>query len=157
MKSTLRVQPADAQALASLAPDLAALPLFVDYGQDVARLTASLQRALEAGEGLLVAVDAADSPVGLAWYVARGAFGLGAYLRLLAVVAGGQGRGAGRALLHAFEEATQSARGGQLVLCNAVNAPALAFYAAHGYAQVGVLRRFVRPQHDEVLLHRPPA
>lgn len=157
MKSTSRVQPADARALASLAPRLAALPLLVDYGQDEAGLTALLQRALAAGEGLLVAVDATDSPVGLAWYVPRGAFGVGAYLRLLAVVPEGQGRGAGRGLLHAFEEATQNARGGQLVLCNAVNAPALAFYAAHGYAQVGVLRRFVRPEHDEVLLHRPPA
>lgn len=156
MRGCVHVGPADPAALKVLAGPLAALPLLQAYGQTATNLEAALLRALAEGDGLLVATTTQNGPVGLAWFTPRGGLGLAAYLRLLAVVPEARSLGAGRALLHAFESDSQHARGGQLVLCNAKNAPALGFYRANGYAQVGVLRRFVRPEHDELLLHRPP-
>lgn len=155
MKLALRVVAAAPEGLTALAPQLAALPLLQAYGQTAAGLQNALLRAHDEGEGLLVALDAVGRPLGLAWFAARGGLGLAAYLRLLAVVPQARSRGVGRTLLAAFEAATDQAHGGHLVLCNAKNAPALAFYRAHGYAQVGLLYRFVRPEHDEVLLHKP--
>lgn len=157
MRTALRVVAAAPEALAALAPQLAALPLLQAYGQTAAGLRDALLRAHAEGEGLLVALDTSEVALGLAWFAPRGGLGLAAYLRLLAVVPQARALGAGRALLGAFEAATAHARGGHLVLCNAQNAPALGFYRAHGYAQVGLLHRFVRPEHDEVLLHKAPA
>lgn len=157
MKEAVRIEVADESALRTLAAPLAALPLLQAYGQTAANLEKALLDSLAAGDGLLVARAAQAAPVGLAWFTPRGGLGLAAYLRLLAVVPEARSLGTGRALLHAFEAASQHARGGQLVLCNAKNAPALGFYRTNGYVQVGVLRRFVRPEHDELLLHRPPA
>src|ERR1700694_5928597 len=88
--------------VAQLAPALAELPLMVRYGRSAARIAADLAAALARGDGLL-AWEVAGAARGLAWFLREGTFGMGGYLRLIALAEGAQGGGAGAALLAAFE------------------------------------------------------
>lgn len=152
----MSVRAADAATLQQVVQRVALSPLLGRYRLAPDAFFARLSRAHAEGDGLLVAMaDDLKEPVGLAWYLARGAFGTGSYLRLLLVAPSHLGQGLGAALLHEVEARCQQAPGGHFVLSETSNAPALAFYLGHGYAQVGVLPDFVRPGHTEALLWKP--
>jgi len=140
----MELRPATPQDLAPLAAGLARLPLMQRYGRDEPGLAASLAAALARGDGLLLAVEA-GAPLGLAWYLRDGTFGLGGYLKLMAVLPGAQARGVGAALLGAFEAELARGSAHGFLLCSDFNRPAQAFYQRHGWARVGALPDLVLP------------
>ena len=148
--TTLALRPAGPEDLAPLAAGLSRLPLLVRYGRSEARLAADLAAALARGDGLLLAVEA-GAPVGLVWYLRDGTFGLGGYLKLMAVLPGAQARGVGAALLAAFEAELARGAAHGFLLCSDFNAPAQAFYARHGWARVGALPGLVLPEVTELV------
>jgi ribosomal protein S18 acetylase RimI-like enzyme len=122
----------------------------VRYGRTVEGLEAALRGALARGEGLLIAEES-GALTGLAWFLPAGTLALGGYLRLIAVLGDGQGRGSGAALLAAFEAETAKASAHAFLLVSDFNEAAQRFYARHGYARVGAMPGLVLPDVGEVL------
>lgn len=133
-----------------LAPLLARLPLMERYGRDATALARDLADALARGDGLVVAEEGGEL-AGLAWFMPRGAFGLGAYLRLIALVPGRQGHGVGVALLAAFEQAAAADGRHAFLLVSDFNHGAQRFYARQGYSRVGTIPGLVLPDVDEIV------
>jgi ribosomal protein S18 acetylase RimI-like enzyme len=144
------IRPLAREEIPALAGALAALALMVRYRRDAAALARSLEAALARGEGLLVS-DEGGRIAGLAWFTPAGTLALGGYLRLIAVVPGGEGRGTGLALLRAFEAETARASAHAFLLVSDFNEGAIRFYEREGYARVGPLPGLVLPDVAEVL------
>lgn len=140
----MELRPAAEADLAPLAAGLARLPLLVRYGRPAGRIEADLRAALARGDGLLLAVEA-GRPAGLAWYLRQGTFGLGGYLKLMAVLPDAQARGVGAALLSAFEAEVAAVSAHAFLLCSDFNEGAQRFYERHGWAPVGALPGLVLP------------
>lgn len=93
---------------------------------------------------------------GFAWYIARGAFGLSGYLKLLGVSREARGRGIGGALLgHVERRALADGQDDLFLLVSDFNLPAQRFYIAHGYRQVGILADYVCPGIAELIYRKP--
>jgi ribosomal protein S18 acetylase RimI-like enzyme len=146
----VRIRPLEAAELPALSEALAALPLMVRYGRGAAGLARALEAARARGDGLLVAEDA-GAVRGLAWFLTAGTLALGGYLKLIAVLPGGEGRGTGAALLRAFEAETARASAHAFLLVSDFNEGARRFYEREGYAVVGPLPGLVLPDVAEVL------
>ncbi len=146
----MNVRPLARDEIPALAAALAALPLMVRYRRDAAALGRALEAALARGDGLLVADDG-GAVRGLAWFTPAGTLALGGYLRLIAVVAGGEGKGTGVALLRAFEAETAKASAHAFLLVSDFNDGAMRFYEREGYARVGAMPGLVLPDVAEVL------
>jgi ribosomal protein S18 acetylase RimI-like enzyme len=139
-----------AEDLPALARALAALPLMVRYGNTPEKLERALSAALGRGEGLLVAEEG-GALAGLAWFLTTGTLAMGGYLRLIAVLGAGEGRGTGSALLTAFEAAVARESAHAFLLVSDFNAGAQRFYERHGYGRVGALPGLVLPDVGELL------
>jgi ribosomal protein S18 acetylase RimI-like enzyme len=96
--------------------------------------------------------DEPDGVAGVAWFLLRGTFGCGGYLKLLAVLPGSAGRGAGSALLAAFECALIGQQRAAFLLVSDFNTAAQAFYRSRGYLQCGTLPSLVLPDVTELIL-----
>jgi len=149
------IRPAALEDLPALASALAPLPLFQAYRLDAAALEARFRGALERGEGLLLATESA--PVGVCWFLTRGTFGTGAYLRTLAIREQRQGSGLGARLLAAYESGCGAPPGGYFLLTSDFNTAAQRFYQRHGYRQVGALPDFATPGVAERVFWKPRA
>jgi GNAT superfamily N-acetyltransferase len=141
---------ATAADLAPLAAGLARLPLMLRYGRGADRLLADLSASLARGDGLLLALEG-GRPAGLAWFLRQGTLGMGGYLRLMAVLPEAQARGAGAALLAAFEAEVSAGSPHAFLLCSDFNAPAQRFYERHGWTRVGALPALVLPDVTELI------
>jgi GNAT superfamily N-acetyltransferase len=146
----MELRPATAADLPPLAAGLAALPLMARYRRDAGRIEADLAAALARGDGLLVAAEG-GRPAGLAWFLRQGTFGMGGYLRLMAVLPAAQARGTGAALLAAFEAEVAAVSRHAFLLCSDFNAAARGFYEKHGWARVGALPGLVLEDVAEVI------
>jgi GNAT superfamily N-acetyltransferase len=149
----VEIRAADPDDVPALAEGLARLPLLVRYGRTASGLARDLGEALERGDGLLVAVEAA-APAGLAWFLRQGTFGLGAYLKLMAVLPEAQAHGVGAALLAAFEAESAIQAGHAFLLCSDFNGPAQRFYERRGWVRVGALPALVLPGVAELVYWR---
>ena len=152
------MRPDEAPALAAAVADQ---PLLVRYGVTRDGLARSLSHALVAGEGLLVGEDqsigegrATDRLLGFAWYLPQGGFGLGGYLKLIALAPGAESRGLGRALLTAVEQAASAHSAHLFLLVSDFNLAAQRFYERAGYARSGALPGLVLPDVTELIYHR---
>ncbi len=146
----MTVRPLRASDIPALAPALAALPLMTRYRRGADRVAADLEAALARGDGLL-AWEVAGAARGLAWFLREATFGMGGYLRLIALAEGAQGSGGGAALLAAFEEEVARASRHAFLLVSDFNEAAQRFYERHGYARVGALPGLVLPEVDELI------
>ncbi len=146
----MRIRPLDAEEIPALARALAGVPLMVRYGRGPDALERALSGARARGERLLVA-DEGGEIRGLAWFLTQGTLALGGYLRLIAMLPGAEGKGAGAALLAAFEAETASESRHAFLLVSDFNEGAQRFYERHGYARVGALPALVLPDVGEVL------
>ncbi len=144
------IRPLTAREVPALAAGLARLPLLRRYGRSTAKLEATLDAALERGDGLLVAQEK-GTPVGLAWFLTSGTLALGGYLRLLAVLEPFQGRGLGAELLAAYEAEVARVSAHAFLLTSESNAAAQRFYERRGYRRVGMLPSLVVRGEDEAL------
>lgn len=144
------IRPLRAADVATLAPALAALPLMLRYRRTAAQLAGDLDAALARGDGLL-AWEVEGEARGLAWFLRDGTFGMGGYLKLIALAEGAQGGGAGAALLAAFEAEVARASRHAFLLVSHFNVDAQRFYERRGYARVGALPALVLPDVDEVV------
>jgi GNAT superfamily N-acetyltransferase len=151
MSDDARVRPLAEGDVDALAGELGKLPLLSLYGRGPGARAGDLRAALARGDGLLVfePEPGAGAPTGLAWFLPNGTFGLGAYLRLLAVAGGKQGKGAGSALLAAFEQASKAQSRHAFALVSGFNAAAQKFYEKHGYAKVGAVPSLVQRDVEE--------
>ncbi len=146
----MEVRPATAPDLAPLAAGLAGLELMRRYGRDEPKLSADLEQALARGDGLLLAVEA-GRPVGMAWFLRQGTFGLGGYLKLMAILPSAQSRGVGGKLLAVFEARLAESAAIGFLLCSDFNTAAQAFYERHGWTRVGALPGLVLPEVAELI------
>lgn len=144
------VRPARADELAALAAAVAPQPLLSRYEISSSRLAQLLAEALGRGEPVLVADDGGVAR-GFAWYLHSGTLGVGGYLRLIALVPGAEGRGAGAALLDAVEADVATRARHLFLLVSHWNEGARRFYARRGYGEVGRLPAFVRADTDEII------
>lgn len=106
------------------------------------------------GQRLFVASDGA-SVLGFVWMDLRGAFSTAPYLRLIAVAPGARGGGLGSLLLGEFEARGRAVGRDCCLLVSDFNAPARAFYARHGYREIGLIPDFARPGIGEVIMVKP--
>jgi GNAT superfamily N-acetyltransferase len=134
----------------ALARALAAVPLMVRYGRTPDALGAALSAAHGRGERLLVAEEG-GAIRGLAWFLTAGTLALGGYLRLIAMLPGAEGKGAGAALLAAFEAETARESRHAFLLVSDFNDGARRFYERHGWVRAGALPGLVLPDVAEVL------
>ena len=148
------IRPATPEDLPALAAALAPLPLFKAYGLEATALAARFRGALERGEGLLLATDE-SGPVGVCWFLTRGTFGTGAYLRTLAIREDRHGSGLGAQLLAAYEAGCGDPPGGFFLLTSDFNEGAQRFYQRYGYHQVGQLPGFAAPGVTELVFWKP--
>jgi ribosomal protein S18 acetylase RimI-like enzyme len=148
------IRPATPEDCSALGVTLSPLPLFQAYQLTAPALTQRFESALQRGEGLLLA-EAHGAPVGVCWFISRGAFGSGAYLRTLAVREGLQGQGLGVALLRGYEEGSGNPPGGWFLLASDFNTGAHRFYERHGYREVGQLPGFAAPGVTERIYWKP--
>ena len=148
-----RVRDATRADLAALAKQVVTQPLLARYGATAAGLTRDLDAALAAGQGLLVA-EADARLVGLAWFLPVGAFALGGYLKLIALVPGAEGHGAGSALMDEVERRCAQVTRSLFLLVSDWNDGARRFYAARGYSEVGRVPKLVRPEIDEIICYK---
>jgi GNAT superfamily N-acetyltransferase len=144
------VRPLVAADVPALAGALAPLPLLVRYGRSAEALAGDLRAALSRGDGLLAWDDGAG-PSGLAWFLRDGTFGLGGYLRLIALAPAAAGKGAGSALLAAFEAEVAARSRHAFLLVSEFNADAQRFYERRGWARVGALPGLVLPDVAELV------
>jgi GNAT superfamily N-acetyltransferase len=144
------VRPLAAADVPALAAALAPLPLLERYGRAAEALAADLRAALSRGDGLL-AWEAGAGPEGLAWFLREGTFGLGGYLRLIAVAPAAAGKGAGSALLAAFEAEVATRSRHAFLLVSDFNEEAQRFYERKGWRRVGALPGLVLPEVAELV------
>lgn len=144
------LRPNEIAACAALVADE---PNFAPYRIDAVALARSLELAVTRGDELLTLQRDAGI-VGVAWLMPAGAFGRSPYLRLIALHAELQGRGAGGRLLAAVEAAARPHGDDLFLLVSASNAGARRFYARHGYEAIGTLHGYVVPDVDEVLMRK---
>ncbi len=146
----MEIRPLSPREIPAVARALAGVPLMVRYG----RTPEALERALAAAHGrderLLVAEEG-GAVRGLAWFLTGGTLALGGYLRLIAMLPGAEGKGAGAALLAAFEAETARESRHAFLLVSDFNDGAQRFYERHGYARAGALPGLVLPDVAEVL------
>lgn len=147
----MELRPAAVEDLPPLAAGLARLPLMVRYGRDAGRIEADLAAALARGDGLLLSVED-RRPTGLAWFLREGTFGMGGYLRLMAVLPEAQARGTGAALLAAFEAEVAAVSRHAFLLCSDFNSAAQGFYERHGWTRVGAIPGLVLDDVAELIL-----
>jgi ribosomal protein S18 acetylase RimI-like enzyme len=143
----------------TLADLVIAQPLLVRYQVTTAGLQRDLEAARAGGDGMIVVEEGGVSR-GFAWFMHRGTFGPGGYLRLIALQPGTEGRGLGAALLDEVERRVAAHSRTLFLLVSHWNHAARRFYAARGYAEAGVLPAFVRPDSDEVICYKrltPPS
>jgi ribosomal protein S18 acetylase RimI-like enzyme len=146
-----RIVRARREHVAQIANLMAAAPLLRPYRMTARIAKAGLARAFRGRETLLVAMDG-DDVVGLAWLIKTRAFDRAMYLQLLLVAETHQSRGLGGSLLARGERHARVAGCRHVMfLVTKTNRRARAFYERHGYAHVGDLPGFVRPEIDETL------
>jgi ribosomal protein S18 acetylase RimI-like enzyme len=146
----MRVRPLSPDEIPALAAAAAALPLMQRYGRSAAALEGALRAAHGRGEGLLVAEE--DGALrGLAWFLVEGTLALGGYLKLIAMLPGAGGKGAGAQLLAAFEAEVARRSASAFLLVSDFNDGAQRFYERHGWTRVGPLPGLVLPDVAEVL------
>ena len=146
----MTIRPLAAEDVPALARALAGLPLLERYGRPRQRVEEDLAAALARGDGLLVA-EGPGGPAGLAWFLRGGTFGMGGYLRLIAVLGEAQRGGVGAALLAAFEAEVARESRHAFLLVSDFNEAAQRFYERRGYARAGTLPGLVLPDVAEVI------
>ena len=146
----MSVRPLLSSDIRPLSEALALLPLMQRYNRPASAIAESLDSALVRGDGLLV-FDGGNGAQGLAWFLFSGTFGLGGYLRLMAVSPYVHRSGLGSALLMAYEAAVATQSRHTFLLCSDFNIDAQRFYQRHGYSQVGRLPSLVVTGVDELI------
>ena len=142
--------PLEPETAESLGRALAAIDPWLTLGFGAQELARHLARE-ERGARKLAIV----TPQGVAGAVVlRHPFLRGAYLELLAILPGFQGRGLGRAVID-WMVAESTGRVGNLWTCgSAFNSRALAFFEKQGFRRVGALPDLVREGFTEIFLRR---
>ena len=78
----------------------------------------------------------------------------GANLELIGLAAAVQGGGVGSEILRWIEAQARRQSSNVWVLVSAFNERARTFYARQGFSEIGILKDFVQPGYDEVLLRK---
>ena len=148
---TLALLPMTAMAAASLAPAIADIGPWAHYHFAPEDLQQSL---LITGDGAIRYQLTCDGePAGVV--IIRSPWLAGPYLQILAVLPHLQGSGAGKLILHWYEETALAARMRNVWLCvSGFNVDAHRFYQRYGYSMVGHLHDLMRDGDDELLMRK---
>ena len=156
--SRYEILPAEQSLWPRLAGALARLSLMKRYGRDEAKLARSLEETCgpDGPARVLWARDRElDEPAGLIWFYEMGTFGMGGYLKLLAVFPGHDGQGLGLALLRRAEKEVARRSDVFFLLVTSDNERAVRFYERAGYRRAGILERLVLSDADEFIYYKP--
>jgi ribosomal protein S18 acetylase RimI-like enzyme len=149
-----RIVRASRKHIGAIANLMVASPLLRPYGATARGVRAGLARGFREHDTLFVALDG-DAVVGLAWFIQTPALDHATYLQLLLVAESHQSRGLGALFLARGERHARASGSGHMVmLVTKTNLRARAFYERHGYAYVGDLPGFVRPEITETLYQK---
>ncbi len=151
------IEPADPSAWERLAEAVADLPLMKRYGRDAVSLSRAMAESCGPGGPariLCAQVTPSHDMAGLVWFHETGTFGMGGYLKLLAVFPGHERRGLGLRLLRAAERAVVCRSPFFFLLVTEDNEPAIRFYERAGYVRGGRMERLVLPDADELVYYR---
>ena len=146
----MSVRPLLSTDISPLSQALALLPLMQRYNRPASAIAESLESALVRGDGLLV-FDDGNGAQGLSWFLFSGTFGLGGYLRLMAVSPYAHRQGIGSILLTAYEAAVATQSRHTFLLCRDFNVDSQRFYERHSYTRVGRLPSLVVAGVDELI------
>jgi ribosomal protein S18 acetylase RimI-like enzyme len=119
------------------------------HGYDASQAYATVKAGLSTGARILAAEI--DDLAGWIWFDTKGTFFHSAYIRILAVSARHRHAGVGTALLAAAESEMFAATYNAFLLVSESNQVARAFYAKHGYQNVGRLEDYVRVGSTELV------
>ncbi len=137
----------DARAMAEA---VIAQPLLQRYAVSVDGLERTLSGAMERQEELLL-VEKSGQVAGFAWFLLTGTFGLGGYLRLIALRPGEERSGLGAQLLEEVERRVAKHSRALFLLVSHWNESARRFYSRRGYEEVGKLPALLLPDTDEMI------
>ena len=147
----MRITRARETQVPEIAQLMTASPLLRRYGVTRTSARASVAEGVRERDLLLLGVEEGEI-IGVAWVVLTRALDRAAYLRLLLVADGWQGKGVGSALLQDAEHRVRRSRARHMILLvTTANRRARAFYRREGYRRVGELPGFARPGISETM------
>ena len=127
--------------------------VFQRYHYEYAKIVRMLEEALK-GEDILMTVLEENHVRGFVWLQERAVFGLSAYIKLIAVDSKHHSRGIGQLLMTAVETFAQKQGPNLFVLTSMDNLTAQKFYLRLGYETIGVIRDYVLPGVDELMMRK---
>ena len=119
------------------------VPLWQRYGATAENVRGILNRAMAAGDLLLVADLPEQAAIGYALVVRDGAFNRSPYLRLIGVHPDHSGAGVGSGLLSRAEAEVSPKSRELFLLVSDFNTDAQRFYKRNGYEQIGAIPGYV--------------
>jgi ribosomal protein S18 acetylase RimI-like enzyme len=142
---SIQIVPMTLRQIPACASIMTETPLWkTTYGVTEASARNMLQVGLaDPQQTLCTALDEDMSVVGFAYFVERGAFYYGSYLRLLAVQPACRSQGIGEKLLRHVESAVGSKSRHLFLMVTEHNMKAQRFYKRLGYKHVGTVADFV--------------
>ncbi len=155
MCTMYKVRTLDVAEIPGLVDWLVRLPLMQRYRLEAPAARRMLTEALDRQDHIIAADTETMAASGFAWIMPTGAFGRSAYLRLIAVHPNLAGRGIGAALLAEAERLAAAAGRDLFLLVSDFNVEAQAFYARHGFRQIGAIPAYVLPDVTELIFWKP--
>ncbi len=147
------IRPMQAFDIADLLTWMPAVPLWQRYQISAESLKTQLESALSLNDLLFVAQEAEELQ-GFLWCQPKAVFGRSAYIKLLGVKEGHQGKGIGKLLLEALEPQVQALSKDLFLLVSDFNEAAQRFYLRHGFRKIGSISSYVLADVDEFIFRK---
>ncbi len=147
------LKPLEKNQISEVARIVAENEVFQRYHYEYPKIVKMLEDALLSEDVLMTALEG-EIVRGFVWMQEKAVFGLSSYVKLIAVDTKEQGRGIGQLLMTAAEAISQKQGTNLFVLTSVDNFNAQKFYRRLGYETIGVIRDYVYPGIDELMLRK---
>lgn len=147
------LKPLEKNQIPEVARIVAGNEVFQRYHYEYPKIVKMLEDALLSEDVLMTALEG-EIVRGFVWMQEKAVFGLSSYVKLIAVDTKEQGRGIGQLLMTAAEAISQKQGTNLFVLTSVDNFNAQKFYRRLGYETIGVIRDYVYPGIDELMLRK---
>jgi len=127
--------------------------VFQRYHYDYPKIVRMLEEALKSDDVIMTVLEG-ELVRGFVWLQENAVFGLSAYVKLIAVDSKHHNRGIGQLLMTAAEAVAQKHGPNLFVLTSMNNLTAQKFYLRLGYETIGVIRNYVLPGIDELMMRK---
>ncbi|MPM28782.1 dTDP-fucosamine acetyltransferase [bioreactor metagenome] len=147
------LQPMVKDQIPAIAEIVAENRVFQRYQYNPQKIIHMLETAYDAKDILLTALENGKVR-GFVWMQEQAVFGMSAYVKLIAVDYQHHQRGIGQLLMTAVESIAQKNGPNLFVLTSMDNLIAQKFYLRLGYESIGVIRNYVLPGVDELMMRK---